>query len=107
MNQVEEWKQFAARHPNHKIGLDMLTPILEFDLAAKRRLDELEARIKALEAKPSGKGVKWAGVWGPDKAYVEGNLATKAGSLWLAVRDTNAAPGEPGSGWRLVCKGQR
>jgi hypothetical protein len=38
------------------------------------------------------------------QTYNRGHTATWEGSLWLALRDTNAQPGTQDSGWKLVTK---
>ncbi len=70
--------------------------------AAERRLEQLE-RVKAKT--PSG--VRWRGVFDAGRAYDEGDLITRAGSLWLATqRSPVGNPGEGVSGWTLICKGR-
>lgn len=71
------------------------------------RLDELEQRIQALEQRPE---LAYAGVYKEGVSYATGSLATHAGGLWLAVKNTNERPGTTGlaagqvNPWRLIVK---
>ena len=65
------------------------------------RLEQLESRIAQLEQRPL---LKYAGVWKSGESYVEGQLTTHAGGLWLSTDPTTLTPGTPGSGWRLIVK---
>ena len=88
--------------------------MLAADLAAMRTrnatltasIDELTARIAAIEATPAhAPSVTYAGVFSDTKTYRRGDLITKAGGLWLALND--AAPGQlPGSSphYKLIVK---
>lgn len=62
----------------------------------------LLARVAALEARP---GVEYAGVYDAAKTYAEGQLVTRSGGLWLALRtSTNLLPGSDPAFWKLVVK---
>jgi hypothetical protein len=65
------------------------------------RIAALEARIAALEERPTG--VKWAGVYEPGSNYSSGDLVTRRGGLWVALKHTALVPGASGA-WRLVVK---
>jgi hypothetical protein len=69
--------------------------------AIKMAVKPLQARIAALEARPE---LKYGGVFEQGAAYREGTLVTRSGSLWLALRETRAAPGSDPEKWRLVVK---
>lgn len=45
----------------------------------------------------------YTGVYKPGENYQRGNFTTWGGSLWLALRDTKAKPGETPD-WKLVVK---
>jgi hypothetical protein len=66
------------------------------------RIAALEAKIALLETKAASGGVRWRGIWEPG-VYPEGVLCTRSGSLWLAMQDTTATPGESAA-WVLVVK---
>jgi hypothetical protein len=68
------------------------------------RIDSLERRCVSLETATTSKGVRWHGTHAAARAYPEGALVTRAGSLWLATRDTALTPGAGESGWTLVVK---
>jgi hypothetical protein len=77
-------------------------PIRErIDLDIKNALEPLQARIKALEARPD---LAYRGIWRDGEAYGAGSLATVSGALWLATRATTMRPGTSDSGWRLIVK---
>jgi len=69
--------------------------------AREQRLD-LEARVAALEARPT---ISYEKIYSPDKVYKPGNLTTHQGSLWHANVETRGVP--PGDGnvaWTLIVK---
>jgi hypothetical protein len=80
-------------------------PVVREFVAAEvqRATAPLIARLAALEARPAGASLKWAGVW-QSKTYPECSLVTHAGGLWLATRGTSARPGTDTSGWTLIVK---
>jgi hypothetical protein len=49
-------------------------------------------------------GVEWAGTFEQGTTYTEGDLCTRNGGLWLALRDTAQTPGTDPVSWRLICK---
>ena len=68
-----------------------------------RQIKALEARIAELEAKPPTPEYK--GIYEDGLVYPRGTLTTRAGSLWLATRETATTPGSgPASGWQLIVK---
>jgi hypothetical protein len=79
---------------------EMQTLVKSLAPAILEILKPLEAKIAALEAKPS---VEYRGVHQTGTTYAEGNLITRSGSLWLALRETTQTPGQSGD-WRLVVK---
>jgi hypothetical protein len=44
-------------------------------------------------------------VWNRTNDYEQGDVVTKEGNLWIAVRDKPEMPGVPDSGWQLCVKG--
>ncbi len=67
------------------------------------RIDTLEHRIGALEARPAA-GVEYGGTHEVGKAYISGVLVTKQGGLWLALRPTTQTPGMDPASWKLIVK---
>ena len=67
---------------------------------AHRRIDQLENRIKELEASQT----KYEGIWEAGKAYRKGTLVTHSGSIFHANTDSPLKPGTPNSGWQLAVK---
>jgi hypothetical protein len=65
------------------------------------RFDSVEARLAALEARPS---LKWGGIYVDGQEYQEAQLVTRSGSLWVSTKATTTTPGSPESDWRLVVK---
>src|SRR6476659_3984383 len=74
--------------------------------APERRCADLEfqttqsaTRLKSLEARPE---LRYCGIFREGQRYSTGALITRSGPLWFAEEDTDCAPGETASGWRLV-----
>jgi hypothetical protein len=64
-------------------------------------LEALQKRVEQLEATQ----LKYVGIWRKGLSYLEGNLVTHSGSMWLCRAPTEGAT--PGSGsphWKLVVK---
>ena len=70
------------------------------NIERNEKIAALEARVAQLESRPIS---KWCGTWAP-KGYSEGNLVTRSGGLWLAMRDTSDTPGSAPDSWRLIVK---
>ena len=66
----------------------------------KRTLGPLEARLAALEARPTP---DYRGVWREGETYAAGSLTTHGGSMWFATEETKARPGT-GKEWLLCVK---
>ena len=64
--------------------------------------DEIIRRLDALEGRDVG--VNYAGTFVTDHPYERGQLVTRNGGLWLALKNTQDVPGSNGQAWRLVCK---
>jgi hypothetical protein len=59
--------------------------------------------VAALKQRPPTP--QYRGIFEDGPMYAAGSLVTKAGSLWLATRDTATVPGSgPSSGWTLIVK---
>lgn len=69
-----------------------------------RTVAPLAERLATIEARGE---VKYCGVWQAAGIYKRGNLCTRDGSLWVAVRDTTSSPPGPGPDWQLCAKGAR
>src|SRR6266849_6268044 len=65
------------------------------------RVADQEARLKALEARPT---VQYMGVWRA-VGYEAGSVVTFNGSMWHAQRTTIAKPGSSPDDWVLCAKG--
>ena len=65
------------------------------------RILQLEARIAALEAKPS---VKFTGTWERGKSYSIGDATTHHGGLWICQAETTGEPSKDFTSWRLAVK---
>ena len=63
------------------------------------RVDELEARIATLEARP----LRYEGVHEPGKQYAPGAFVTSGGSVWHCNEATTSRPGDGGA-WTLAVK---
>lgn len=74
--------------------------LAEFQRGRRR---EMEARLDALEARPS---VKYWGVWKEGKAYGGGSMVTDKGSVWYAEHATMQRPGASDD-WGARCKARR
>lgn len=80
--------------------------------AMQKRIDQLEARLRQVEAAPPAKPAIWfAGAWKPGTAYEVGAAVHHKGGLWLATSPA-AADVQPGnfeapdaqSRWRMVVR---
>lgn len=56
----------------------------------KARVQTLEDRIAALEARPR---MRYAGTWSESAAYAASELVTHGGSMWIALDATKGRPG--------------
>jgi hypothetical protein len=93
--------ELAKAPVTHRFLIDVVGEIAGVTREAiKHATAPLHARISTLERH---RLPKWAGVW-EAKGYQEGNLVTRSGALWLAMRDTSDRPGETTSAWRLIAK---
>jgi hypothetical protein len=79
--------------------LDLISELLQLwdasnekNAERNQRLDALELRIAALEARKSAAGVRWAGQWKNGRTFHEGELVTFDGSLWVCTRETSSPP---------------
>jgi hypothetical protein len=79
--------------------------------AVKKLLDPIRTRVKALEAlearvaalEKSLEQRSYQGVHDAARTYQRHNLVTKNGSLWIALKDTYAIPGESPD-WQMAVK---
>jgi len=70
---------------------------------------DLRKRIAALEAATADvqtRGIQFRGVFQRALSYRTGDVTTFKGSMWCAVRPTEATPGES-SDWQLCARGVR
>ena len=67
----------------------------------KGRFEALEARVAALEKKPS---VKFCGTWDREKTYETGSAVVHHGGLWICKAETNGEPSKDFVGWQLAVK---
>jgi len=70
-------------------------------LALERRVESVERRLAAFEAKPH---VKFCGVYEPGRTYAPGDAATHHGSLWICKVATPGEPSKDFVGWQLAVK---
>ena len=66
----------------------------------KKCIAELEKRIEQLEKIPH---LKYIGVFSPQTKYVENNVVTHQGCMWVCkVRETSSWPGGSDGCWQLA-----
>jgi hypothetical protein len=65
------------------------------------RIEQLEARIAALEKRPA---VKFCGVFEEGKTYCAGDACLHKSALWICREPTSGKPGEDFVGWQLALK---
>src|SRR5438552_2158684 len=76
-------------------------PLLDGLIARVDALERLEARIKALEARPA---LQYLGIWTEGDQHREGDFVTYHGSLWHCnAIATQSRPGD-GDAWQLAVK---
>jgi hypothetical protein len=66
-----------------------------------QQLVPLRQQIAALEQRPA---LKHLGTYRDGAAYVEGNLVTRNGGLWLCLQNTVEPPGKTPAAWQLIVK---
>jgi len=74
---------------------------MEALLVRMRKLETLEQRVKALEARPAAPGYK--GVWKEGIGFEPGAMVTHGGSLWVCKATTILKPGTSDA-WQLAVK---
>jgi hypothetical protein len=70
---------------------------------ALRLLGDMEARIKALEARPQ---LSYRGIW-REGEHEAGDLVTDKGALWHCWQATSTRPGTSSDCWQLCAKNGR
>lgn len=76
----------------------------EYFKAARGKRRDLEARVHALEARPT---LRYLGVWKAETSYPEGSAVTHQGGVWISRRPTSQRPDADGPGehdWQLAVK---
>lgn len=68
----------------------------------REALAALEARVSKME--DVQKRGFYRGVHAVGQQYAAGEGVTFKGAMWIAMRETDATPGEPDSGWKLAVK---
>lgn len=74
--------------------------LVEWVTRKLERIDALERRIAALEARPVG--VIDGGVWTADKVYARGTGVSHGGGFWVAQCETRREPADGNRDWRLA-----
>jgi hypothetical protein len=84
------------------VSLFVAATIKHLNMRIAARFDELEARIKELEDRPS---LKWVGTWDGERKepYEVQNVVTRSGSMWICKTPTLACPGTS-TDWQLCVK---
>lgn len=84
-------------------GLDALAGFVgdmnKKNIERNEKLAALEARIAALECKPS---LQYRGVWVEVEPYKSGDFVTFDGAVWACKRSNPGAPGKDHDGWQLA-----
>lgn len=78
---------------------DWIQPAL---LEQSKRMGNIEKRLDHIEK--NGGAMVYRGVFQRAMSYEKGNMVTHQGSAWIALRDTDAKPGD-GDAWQLAVKG--
>jgi predicted nuclease with TOPRIM domain len=69
----------------------------------RQAVRELEGKIELLEYNNGQPQLRYMGVYRAGESISEGTLATHKGTLWIAKRVTNSAPGTDDS-WQMMVK---
>ncbi len=80
--------------------LDAAAVLRELLRPLQERIDEQDARLKALEQRPIG--VIDAGVWKPGQSYPKAVGVTFAGAYWVSQQQTAEQPGDGSPAWRMA-----
>jgi hypothetical protein len=73
-------------------------------------LAPIRAQIAALEQRlaiAETRGIEYLGVYQRAIDYRRGSVCTHSGSLWIALEETRAVPGEGSAQWQLAAKAGR
>jgi len=108
----EAFEDYAKRCPRAPIPLALLNAVFdqlltclkvmnEKNKGRNERLDVLEARLAALDARPE---LKYMGSHREDASYPANALVTRRGGLWLATEATDETPGDGPTPWKLIVK---
>jgi phosphoribosylformylglycinamidine (FGAM) synthase PurS component len=74
------------------------------DMWQTNRIDQLEERLKTLEARPAS-GVDYKDVWAADQPYEKNDIVTHGGSAWIAKSPSlGQIPGKSAGFWKLMVK---
>ncbi len=93
----DEFRQMIAKHGKKFVTWNMFAEALNFakamnlkNVERNARLDALEQRISALEARPS---IQDKGVWQCGAFYEPGDIVSRGGSAWIC-RGSHVAVGD-------------
>ena len=90
----DEFAMFVQKHASRPVRFRVLGVLAESLLALKKdcnaRIEALEQRVTALEARPS---VQDKGIWKPGEFYQPGDIVSRAGSAWIC-RGSHMAVGD-------------
>jgi hypothetical protein len=78
-----------------------LVPIDQVVLATVEVIGDVLRRLEALEQRPQ---LRYAGVWRESTGYLENEMVTHQGSLWIALQSTGAKPGTTPLDWQMCTK---
>jgi HK97 family phage prohead protease len=94
----QTWRKTTPSRFASQIGSHLLASVGD---VVSEALSARDSKIKTLELELAARTYK--GVFDPAIKYVEHNMCTKGGNLWIAIADS---PGEPGRspGWKMAVK---
>jgi hypothetical protein len=106
MNDEQKFAEHLKLYGTKAVSFATLMKLLESSFAAlaKKLMPEIEALQKSVdELKANGPNIAdaYKGAW-MIGVYKRGSLVTHSGSLFLALKDTDAKPGT--DTWKLVVK---
>jgi hypothetical protein len=64
---------------------------------------DLQLRVRELEQRPAG--LRWLGIWDPERVYQRDEAVTDGGSVWACTESHRGRkPGQHPTHWRLAVK---
>jgi hypothetical protein len=81
--------------------------LVEIDHALRTTIEALANVLDRLEKVERRPQLRYAGTWREGTGYLEGEVVTHRGGMWVCLQSTAARPGEAPLAWQLAVKAGR